>query len=668
MQKVKAASGASLVFLMIALLAVFVLYIFAKNAGITRLDSDSNRIAEKLLQKSYVGSGPYVADGVTPPTNKWFSSLAFKQPADTLFALPLAVKPSPQGIAFSQPTINSSNDAITAPFSEQIKISSTELLTQEITDYDELSVLFTQQSGDKDMLTTRLTRGSPFVFMTMMPGSQFTIDTLGNNLVRDSVGRYYTKDNKFGIYLPDNVAIKESDSTIIVTANDLVNLAVFAIPENADKTQYFKAAESPIKSTSVVYDVNENDVSMTFNINTEDNKETIYGILPFMQNKSSISLGSIPTLEGEQTYYQGNSFQFDVESQVPKTSLDLSELSPEQIGKLKELIQNDVNTLTFKADDSYFAGKELYKAARILQIANELGMEDEAKATAAKLTNELEMWFDTDGYKSRDSKFFYYDPTLRGVVASKPSFGSEEFNDHHFHYGYFITAAAILSEHDKGFMEKHRDFVNLLSDDIANIDSDSRVSPQMRNFDSYIGHSWASGFGAFNDGQNQESSSEAVNAWSGVYHWAELTKNDDLIKASRTLFARESQAAKRQWLNIDNTNPEFKNYEHPFASLIWGGKIEYGTFFSDKPEAKLGIQLIPFSPGIYQYLSSDTESIKRNLETINSSPEQFADYLLMYEAILSPAKSATKLGQIQETQLDSANSMTYLHALIYSLQ
>ena len=45
--------------------------------------------------------------------------------------------------------------------------------------------------------------------------------------------------------------------------------------------------------------------------------------------------------------------------------------------------------------------------------------------------------------------------------------------------------------------------------------------PDLRVFDAYASHSWASGTSPFADGNNQESSSEAVTAWTGLALWAQ---------------------------------------------------------------------------------------------------------------------------------------------------
>lgn len=106
-------------------------------------------------------------------------------------------------------------------------------------------------------------------------------------------------------------------------------------------------------------------------------------------------------------------------------------------------------------------------------------------------------------------------------------------------------------------------------------------------------------FSDFADGNNQESSSEAVNAWAGAYHWAQATENQQAADTARKLYASEIAATTNYWLNDQRSQPGFENYEHPLVSLVWGVKHDYTTFFSLFPQAILSIQLISMSPGIH---------------------------------------------------------------------
>ena len=57
------------------------------------------------------------------------------------------------------------------------------------------------------------------------------------------------------------------------------------------------------------------------------------------------------------------------------------------------------------------------------------------------LTEQLTKWTEPKGADTRSEFCFVYDEQAMGIVGLTPSFGSDEFNDHHFHYGYFLYAA-----------------------------------------------------------------------------------------------------------------------------------------------------------------------------------------------------------------------------------
>ena len=164
--------------------------------------------------------------------------------------------------------------------------------------------------------------------------------------------------------------------------------------------------------------------------------------------------------------------------------------------------------------DTYFGGKALYRDAQLIQIARQVGADDAAEQLTSKVTAELEKWMEPDGCQTRDAFCFFYDTRNHGLVGNVASFGSDEFNDHHFHYGYFLYAAGVLAADDPALAERIAPVMNLLAADIASFPA-SDFFVANRNFDPYQSHSWASGTAPFADGNNQESASEAVTAYAG---------------------------------------------------------------------------------------------------------------------------------------------------------
>lgn len=80
-------------------------------------------------------------------------------------------------------------------------------------------------------------------------------------------------------------------------------------------------------------------------------------------------------------------------------------------------------------------------------------------------------------------------------------FGNTYYNDHHFHYGYHILAAATIGHLDPDWAQANADYVNTLVRDVANPSSKDAFFPMWRSFDWYHGHSWAHGLYAAADGK-----------------------------------------------------------------------------------------------------------------------------------------------------------------------
>src|SRR5690606_5159811 len=102
----------------------------------------------------------------------------------------------------------------------------------------------------------------------------------------------------------------------------------------------------------------------------------------------------------------------------------------------------------------------------------------------------LQQWFEQaapgpDGTPD----FFVFDRINRGVITLhgfmdyEADFNNGAYNDHMFHYGYFIYAAAVLSRYDSQWFNQNREKVNTLVRDIANPSLNDPYFPLMRTFD-----------------------------------------------------------------------------------------------------------------------------------------------------------------------------------------
>jgi len=109
-------------------------------------------------------------------------------------------------------------------------------------------------------------------------------------------------------------------------------------------------------------------------------------------------------------------------------------------------------------------------------------------------------------------------PNWPALVGFDSSYGSEQFNDHHFHYGYFTFASALLGMYDPTFLNttNYGAIAKLVAKEYANWDRTDQNFPFLRTFDIWAGHSDAGGFSS-PGGNNQESSSEAMQSWGGLF-------------------------------------------------------------------------------------------------------------------------------------------------------
>ncbi|GGK86730.1 hypothetical protein GCM10007382_03340 [Salinibacterium xinjiangense] len=262
-----------------------------------------------------------------------------------------------------------------------------------------------------------------------------------------------------------------------------------------------------------------------------------------------------------------------------------------------------------------------------------------------------------------------YDPEAKGIVGLAASFGSDQFNDHLFHYGYFLYAAGVLAADDPALADQWAPVMNLLAADIAT-QGDSTYFPERRTSDADVGHSWASGTSPFTDGNNQESSSEAVNAWNGLALWASASTQPELATEAQWMLAAEAKPAFAYWTNFDTTESVYDGFDHDVASINWGGKRDYATWFSPEPSAMLGILVLPMSP-VASYLGVDPERVRTNIAEAapNGSDVLFGDYLLMYSALGGKEDATAALKEttnLNEDRIDDGNSRSYLLAWIMS--
>jgi endo-1,3(4)-beta-glucanase len=175
--------------------------------------------------------------------------------------------------------------------------------------------------------------------------------------------------------------------------------------------------------------------------------------------------------------------------------------------------------------------------------------------------------------------------------------------------------------YDQTFEAEYGHMVDLLLSDYMHYEKDSYDFAYLRSFDPWAGHTWAHGFGSFAEGNNIESSSEAIQSWVGGYLWALKRGDQELMDAAIYGFVHELNSAKVYM--FDYHDIVFKDQYEQYASvagMIWGGKYDYATWFGANPTFIYGIQWLPNGEYISNYALNDVE--------YNRLDDIFADYLL----------------------------------------
>ncbi len=275
---------------------------------------------------------------------------------------------------------------------------------------------------------------------------------------------------------------------------------------------------------------------------------------------------------------------------------------------------NQINTST------YFGGKQLAKKGRLAVIGDELETwfpeaDSVSKSIRDTLKTEINRWLDGTPLVIMPGwlqNAFRYDTVYGGLVNLidqnnvGADFGNSVYTDHHFHYGYFLYAAATLAKGDSNWAQTYRQKILLLARDIANPSGTDKYFVKHRNKDWYDGHCWAQGLSdASGVGNNQESTSESVNAWYGMMLLGQALGDKNLENTGRLYASTEIRSAKKYWQIGPNSHYPagytnfYKVVGNLYASSI-NSLVAFGA--PGDPMMVYGIQMIPTTPVNYNLL------------------------------------------------------------------
>ncbi len=323
--------------------------------------------------------------------------------------------------------------------------------------------------------------------------------------------------------------------------------------------------------------------------------------------------------------------------------------------------------------DTYNAGKSLGRVAQLVNIADQLGNTAARTTFINKLKDQLQNWFTAqDGKKSQ---VFYYSQKWNTLFGYPASFHSDdEINDHHFHAGYFIMAAATIAKYDPDWASQANwgGMVDMVIRDVANYDDADKRFPHLRNFDPYAGHSWAHGSEYYGRGNNQESSSEAMNFHTALYMWGMNTNNKAVRDLAIYMYTTEALAVQQYWFDADKTVfPSL--YPNPCIGQLMSNGGTYHTFFGDLANYIHLINFLPLNTGSV-YLSRYPENIKNNIDYMYNHPFRFQGHTGTWDdiawgtlAFADPQAAMSRFGNFNGYSAMDGETKAHIYHMVQNL-
>ncbi|MFY8004839.1 MAG: glycosyl hydrolase, partial [Chitinophagaceae bacterium] len=416
------------------------------------------------------------------------------------------------------------------------------------------------------------------------------------------------------------------------TANSFKEYA-YVFPANTNVSWQYNEATSVMQSVFTI----------TPDVKEGTGTAVLQGLLPHQWSHlttSSAQPGSIsyPTVRGNMKMLAGNSFTVEntfkgILSAIPNGGKYSTGFNPAALNEKIDLVKdNSLDTWT----DSYNEGLVMNRLVQVARIADQMGNMEARDKMIGTVKTRIENWLEAK--QGENAFLFYYDTKWKTLIGYPAGHSSDaNINDHHFHYGYFINVAAAIEQFNPGWAASWGGMIELLIKDAANADRTSTDFPFLRHFNPFAGHAFAAGLlNGEPHGNNQESSSEAMNFNASLIHWGTITGNKSIRDLGIYLYTTEQTAIEEYW--FDQSDRNFPtNYGHLMASRIWGNGVDRNTFWTGDIAAMYGINMFP-TTGASLYLGHNknyAQKLWNNMTANTGVLSKVANDNLWYETYWS---------------------------------
>ena len=638
------------------------------------------------------------------PTSQWYSTLIFNPKPDALFVQPMTVKTTPAGFEMVLPskevTATERRDTeVGYPHRDPLLLSPVafEPGPAKLAKTGDWSIDISFARGADEMLVT-VAHGNPYAFLQLSRGDlRLRLPAAGERFGAGADARLLAlrvKGKAYALFAPTGARWEQVSPTewLARLPADKRYVSAAVLPDDkADTLALFaRHAYAFVQDSRVEwrYDAPASQVETTFTLSTRTmegaDNGPLQGLYPHHWFKNASVEGKLgaayDTVRGKIRLIAAAQFKTThaYTGFVPYwPGIGESPRKAELTELMKADLRNARRMMLPEGISAYWQGKGLQRILKLMDVFEQQGDMDGRDQLLAMLKKRMEEWFAGGDAK----RYFFYDKSL-GALASYPDdFNAiAELNDHHFWYGYWIRTAAEIALRDPAWVanDKWGAMVELMIADIAHPERGRADFPFLRAFDAYEGHSWANGLGGVGEygslGNNQESSSEAINAWAGLILWGEVTGNKALRDLGTYLYATEWQAINHYWFDVHGLvlAPEYKNVD---VAQLFGGKYIHNTWWTDDPRQITGINLLPVTTASTQF-AQYPEYIKRNMAGLKDEqaiwaargkkidpPDIWQDVFAKYLALADPAQGLAQWNRWGAVELGETRSQT-LHWLL----
>ncbi|MEX0331569.1 MAG: glycosyl hydrolase [Puniceicoccaceae bacterium] len=580
-------------------------------------------------RNGYPGGTPQLsgaAVGRPVPTNDWWSALLNNNHASNLFNYPLTMRTLPTGLDIGLIVPGSGPNGSTQPISDIspviVGVSGLTATRATVDDYSDWTVTIGWDSGEHSLRATTGI-GMPFIHFKKSASHTASVTVNVGTVTVDGEILLITNSQggaNFAVYAPAKSTWVASGNTYTSSLDGKNYWSMAILPAGTPATlaaawQAYAYVEPVDTQVSWSYDeataVLRTDYTTTVAIHEGEGTTVVQGLLPHQwghlaSDAPALSSQSLSSIRGELKLLAANTFATErtfkgILPTLPARAAQSPGFDP---ARLNEKITSMENDTLATWTDSYNEGQVMNRLIQTARIAHETGNFTARDKFIATVKERLEDWLTAE--PGEVAFIFHYQPTWTALLGYPAGHGQDtNINDHHFHWGYFIHAAAFMEQFEPGWAEQWGGMIDLLVRDAASPNRDDPMFPFLRNFSPFAGHCWANGFASFPFGNDQESSSESMQFNSSLIHWGAITGNKAIRDLGIYLYVTEQTAIEEYWLDINDRT--FKDgYGYSLVSRIWGNGYDNQTFWTSDIAAAYGIELYPIHGGSL-YLGHDIE-------------------------------------------------------------